>query len=75
MPSNDPGNRSERSGARERGFAAMDAQQQRAIARKGGQAVSANRQHMSEIGRKGGEASRGGNRKNINNSNSNIELL
>jgi general stress protein YciG len=76
MPSNNPENRTERSsGARERGFAAMDAQQQRAIARKGGQAVSANRQHMSEIGRKGGEASRGGNRKNINNTTSNIELL
>jgi general stress protein YciG len=64
-----------------RGFAAMDDEKQREIARKGGQAahdsgnaheftpeearkagrkggeaVSANRQHMAEIGRKGGEA-------------------
>ena len=64
-----------------RGFAAMDQNQQREIAskggraahqqgtahefssdeareagRKGGMAVSRNRQHMSEIGRKGGEA-------------------
>lgn len=58
---NEQQNRPVRSGVR--GFAAMDAQTQRAIARKGGEAVSANRQHMSEIGRKGGEASRGGNRK------------
>ena len=39
-----------------RGFAAMDEKQQREIARKGGQAVSKNREHMAEIGRKGGEA-------------------
>ena len=42
-----------------RGFAAMDEREQREIARKGGEAVSEDRQHMSEIGRKGGEASRG----------------
>ena len=66
-----------------RGFASMDPEQQRRIAReggkaahrqgvahefnsdearqagkKGGEVVSANRQHMAEIGRKGGEASR-----------------
>jgi general stress protein YciG len=40
----------------ERGFAAMTPEKQREIARKGGMAVSENRQHMSEIGRKGGEA-------------------
>ncbi len=40
-----------------RGFASMDREQQRAIARKGGLAVSQNRQHMAEIGRKGGENS------------------
>ena len=45
-----------------RGFASMDPEQQRAIARKGGEAVSGNREHMSEIGKKGGEAS--GGRKN-----------
>jgi general stress protein YciG len=69
------GNRIEQSSPRERGFAAMDAQQQREIARKGGQAVSADRQHMSEIGRKGGEASRNGNRKNTGNTKNTIELL
>lgn len=39
-----------------RGFAAMDPAMQRAIARKGGEAVSHNREHMSSIGRKGAEA-------------------
>ncbi len=38
-----------------RGFGAMDDEKQREIARKGGEAVSQNREHMSEIGRKGGE--------------------
>lgn len=47
--------------AEKRGFAAMDDNKQREIARKGGEAVSRNREHMSEIGRKGGE-SRGKNR-------------
>jgi uncharacterized protein len=46
-----------------RGFASMDPEQQKAIARKGGEAVSRNREHMAQIGRKGGEAS-GANRKN-----------
>ena len=49
-----------------RGFAGMDGEQQRKIAQKGGEAVSRNRQHMSEIGRKGGEASGGGNRQGSN---------
>jgi len=49
-----------------RGFASMDPEQQRQIARKGGEAVSQNREHMSNIGRKGGEAS-GGGRSNSNN--------
>lgn len=40
----------------ERGFAAMDPALQRQIARKGGAAVSRDRDHMAEIGRKGGEA-------------------
>lgn len=39
-----------------RGFAAMDPETQRRIARKGGEAVSHNREHMSAIGRKGAEA-------------------
>jgi len=37
----------------------MDEEKQRMIARKGGEAVSQDRQHMSQIGRKGGEASHG----------------
>jgi general stress protein YciG len=40
----------------ERGFAAMDPSLQKEIARKGGAAVSRDREHMAEIGRKGGEA-------------------
>lgn len=56
-----------------RGFASMDPEQQRQIARKGGEAVSSNRQHMAEIGRKGGEASGGGRGNNSNGSNNNAE--
>lgn len=41
---------------RERGFASMDEERQREIARKGGEAVSRNRDHMAAIGRKGGES-------------------
>jgi uncharacterized protein len=52
--SNDRGNQNGRSN---RGFAAMDKDAQREIARKGGEAVSRNREHMAEIGRRGGEAS------------------
>ena len=37
-----------------RGFASMDAEKQREIARKGGRAVSRDRSHMAAIGRKGG---------------------
>lgn len=40
----------------ERGFAAMDKALQKEIARKGGAAVSRDREHMASIGRKGGEA-------------------
>jgi general stress protein YciG len=39
-----------------RGFASMSPEQQRAIARKGGEAVSRNREHMASIGSRGGEA-------------------
>ena len=49
-----------------RGFAAMSTEQQRLIASKGGEAVSRDREHMAMIGRKGGEASRGGGRGNNN---------
>jgi general stress protein YciG len=47
-------NSDKRSGAR--GTAAMDARTRQEVARKGGIAVSQNRQHMAEIGRKGGQA-------------------
>ena len=43
-----------------RGFAAMDEAKQKEIARKGGEAVSKNREHMAEIGAKGGRASHRG---------------
>lgn len=43
-----------RSGAR--GTAAMDEPTRKEVARKGGLAVSRNRQHMAEIGRKGGQS-------------------
>jgi general stress protein YciG len=39
-----------------RGFAAMDDNKQREIASKGGKAVSHDRKHMADIGRKGGES-------------------
>jgi hypothetical protein len=50
-------NQGARNGTSNRGFASMDQAQQREIARMGGEAVSENRLHMAEIGRKGGEAS------------------
>jgi uncharacterized protein len=46
-----------RSGTENRGFASMGEAEQREIARMGGTAVSENREHMAQIGRKGGEAS------------------
>ncbi|MDB6163610.1 MAG: hypothetical protein JWL98_1042 [Xanthomonadaceae bacterium] len=50
-----------------RGFASMDDDKQRKIAQKGGEAVSQDREHMSQIGRKGGEASHGGGNQGGNN--------
>lgn len=44
----------------------MDEQKQREIARKGGETVSRNRDHMAQIGRKGGMNSHGGHRGNGN---------
>lgn len=38
----------------------MDENKQREIARKGGETVSRNRDHMAQIGRKGGMNSHGG---------------
>jgi general stress protein YciG len=47
--------------AHEKGTAhEFSTEEARAAGRKGGQAVSQNRQHMAEIGREGGHASRGG---------------
>ncbi len=43
---------------RHRGFAAMDHEKARKIQSAGGKAVSQNRQHMAEIGRKGGQTIR-----------------
>jgi general stress protein YciG len=58
------------SGKSNRGFAAMDDDKQREIARKGGESVpddkrsfSQDHKLASEAGRKGGEASGGGNRR------------
>ncbi|MGN6178642.1 MAG: KGG domain-containing protein [Mucilaginibacter sp.] len=48
-------NHSNNSHGSHRGFAAMNDEQQREIASKGGKAVSKDREHMAEIGRKGGE--------------------
>lgn len=42
----------------------LDPQVRKEISRKGGVAVSQNRQHMAEIGRKGGEASGASRQKN-----------
>ncbi|MGK5088346.1 hypothetical protein WDW86_12370 [Bdellovibrionota bacterium FG-2] len=41
---------------RARGTAAMDPDTRKEVARKGGIAVSKNRQHMADIGRKGGQS-------------------
>lgn len=55
--SSEPAEDSNKSESRgERGFAAMDPNLQKEIARKGGAAVSRNREHMAQIGRKGGES-------------------
>ena len=59
-------------GTANRGFASMDPERQREIARKGGATVSQNREHMAQIGRKGGEAS-GTSRSNRANQNGNQE--
>ena len=58
-------------GTRRRGFAAMKPEQQREIARKGGQTVSTNRAYMAQIGRKGGIASHGGGRRGSSGRNTN----
>jgi general stress protein YciG len=54
--------------AHEKGTAhEFTSEEAREAGRKGGQAVSQDREHMSEIGRKGGEASHGGNDDNEGN--------
>jgi general stress protein YciG len=53
--------------AHEKGTAhEFDSTEAREAGRKGGEAVSRNREHMSEIGRKGGQASGGRRRNNEN---------
>lgn len=47
----------EKSKFAKRGFASMDENKLKEIARKGGQSVSQNREYMAEIGRRGGIAS------------------
>src|SRR6478736_261981 len=47
----------------------FNSEEAREAGRKGGEAVSRDREHMAQIGRKGGEASRGGGRGNSNNKN------
>jgi hypothetical protein len=44
----------------------FNSEEAREAGRKGGEAVSRDREHMAAIGRKGGEASRGGGRGNLN---------
>lgn len=46
-----------KSGISNRGFASMNPDQQREIARMGGQAIAKDRSRMSEIGRAGGKRS------------------
>lgn len=46
-----------KSGIANRGFASMNKEKHIEIASKGGKKISANREHMAEIGRKGGEVS------------------
>jgi general stress protein YciG len=41
-----------------KGFALMSPEKRKEIARKGGLTISQNKQHMSDIGRKGGQTSR-----------------
>ena len=65
------GQGNERSGTSKRGFASMDPERQREIARKGGASVPSEKRSFSqdrslaaEAGRKGGEASHGGRKRN-----------
>jgi len=54
LPENRGETQEKKTGAR--GTAAMDQETRKEVARKGGLAVSKNREHMAEIGRKGGQA-------------------
>lgn len=51
----------------------FNSEEAREAGRKGGEAVSRDREHMAQIGRKGGEASRGGGRGRNNGNNENRE--
>lgn len=65
------GQTNQRSGTSKRGFASMDPERQKEIARKGGASVPSEKRSFSqdrslaaEAGRKGGEASHGGRARN-----------
>lgn len=60
------GSGSSSSGSSNRGFAAMDQEKAREIQSKGGKTVSEDREHMSRIGRIGGEHSHGGDNRSDN---------
>jgi general stress protein YciG len=67
---NQQGGQGSNQGGSKRGFAAMDDDKQREIAKKGGESVPDDKRSFSqdpklasEAGRKGGEASGGGNRR------------
>jgi general stress protein YciG len=69
MP-NQQGGQGSKQGGSKRGFAAMDDDKQREIAKKGGESVPDDKRSFSqdpklasEAGRKGGESSGGGNRR------------
>ena len=52
--------------AHEKGTAhEFDSEEARAAGRKGGEAISQNRQHMAEIGRRGGQSSGNSRRQNL----------
>lgn len=53
----------------------FDSAEAREAGRKGGEAVSQNREHMARIGRKGGENSRGGARKSKTASVANVDQI
>lgn len=62
MADNNRGQGKENQSSHNRGLANADQRTREEVARKGGEAVSRNKEHMAEIGKKGGEHSHGGGR-------------